>query len=146
MMKAKELEISRDGRYANFKKDPSGNFINIKDWNKPEPSPGMPPAMERLRSVTWSAKKADYDMVTEELSIEGAVKITTDEQDTVTTERATVQAKDERVTAHRRVKIVAKKGYPIVEANEMKADAKMETMELNGNVSIDTQLDESQEL
>ena len=62
-----EGQLEPDSRYTYFEPNPKGKFYNLKDWNQAEGKPS-----DKVRSMDWEAKKAEYDSFTEDLEIGAA--------------------------------------------------------------------------
>lgn len=127
-----KVSLSRDGRYTYFEPDPKGKFFNLKDWNQTEGEP-----TDKVRSLDWKAKKAEYDSFTEDLKIDGDAIITTDTQDVIKTETVEYSSRQKKVNMPKPVDIRTKDGT-IMKGNEMTANTDAEVMELRGNVSLVT--------
>ncbi|MBC7542197.1 MAG: hypothetical protein H7338_05640, partial [Candidatus Sericytochromatia bacterium] len=77
IIRSKQVDVSRDQRYAYLKQRPNGTFFNIKDWNPPAALPGQAGGEPRNRSFDWEGDSAEYDTVTNNLSITGKAVIRT---------------------------------------------------------------------
>lgn len=157
----KVVESERNSSIVYFRNKPTGEFYNLKDWSKKDvrketPVSNTPPATpstipipetnEKLRTFSWSAETAEYNTDTEDLTLKKKVKLVTDAKDKIDTEELHWSSLQEKATSDKRTKIVAGKGYPIVFADNLEADAKLDVLNLKGNVEITTELSEEQQL
>jgi LPS export ABC transporter protein LptC len=148
----KNVESARESSKVFFKEKPNGEFYNIKDWSKEtESSPNMvnpspSPSAERLRTFKWDSDEAEYDTETEDLTLKKNVVVVTDEKDTIKTDELQWKNADQKAVSHKRSNIVAHKGYPIINADNLEADVKSDILNLKGNVEIITELTEDQKL
>lgn len=127
-----KVSLSRDGRYTYFEPDPKGKFFNLKDWNQTEGTPS-----DKVRSLDWKAKKAEYDSFTEDLKINGDAVITTDTKDVIKTETVEYSSRQKQVKMPKPVDIRTKDGTTIT-GDEMIANTDAEVMELRGRVTLET--------
>lgn len=139
-IKADQMEVSRDQRFAYFKGEPRGHFFNLKDWS------GKPEGEQKSRSFDWSAKLATYDSVDENLTLEGQVHLVTDAKDTLDTEIIRWLSKDEKIYIDKPLKVVGSKKTPKIEAQKATADVKLEIIEFEGKVKIETTVQEKDQL
>jgi LPS export ABC transporter protein LptC len=140
-MEAKLVEVSRDQRIATLKQDPKGTFFNIKDWN-----PSQSDAPAKSRSFDWTGKEAEYDSLTNNLIIKGNVVIRTDAKEELKTERVNFYSDSDKVDIPGKVTIIGDKGKPKISADKLDADLKLEVLQLDGHVKIDTVVGENQQI
>lgn len=138
---AKNVDVSRDQRYAYLKDHPEGTFYNIKDWN-----PSQSDAPAKSRSFDWSGKEAEYDSITNNLQIKGNVVIRTDAKEELKSERVNFFSDADKVEVPGKVTIVGDKGKPKIAADKLDADLKLEVLSLQGHVKIDTVVGENQQI
>ena len=136
-----KVALSKDGRFTYFDPDPKGEFYNLKDWNEQE---GGAPS-DKTRSMTWTAKKAQFDSFTEDLVIEGKAVITTDTKDVIKTEKVEYKSRAKLVNMPQPVDIVTEKGTHVT-ADSLEANADAEVFELKGNVDFLTPLNDEDKL
>lgn len=139
-IKADQMEVSRDQRFAYFKGEPKGRFFNLKDWS------GKPEGEQKSRSFEWNAKQATYDSVDENLTIEGKVHIVTDAKDTLDTEIIRWLSKEQKIYIDKPLKVVGSNKTPKIEAQKATADVKLEIIEFEGQVKIETVVKEQDQL
>jgi LPS export ABC transporter protein LptC len=141
-----KVSLSKDSRYTYFEPDPKGEFYNLKDWNAPEPSPGAsPPPDTKTRSMTWTARKAEFDSFTEDLTIQGKAVITTDTKDVIKTEKVEYKSRSKYVYMPKPVDITTKTGTH-VKADSLKANADAEVFELTGHVDMTSNVNDEEKL
>ncbi len=162
---SKTVESERNSPMVYFKDKPTGEFYNLKDWSKEttsttlneannqvtQPINGINPSNntkpnDRLRTFTWNADIAKYNTDTEDLILEKNVNIVTDDKDSIKTDELQWNNFNQKAISNKRTTITGSKGYPIVKADKVEGDVKMDILNLKGNVEIETQLDENQEL
>lgn len=139
-----KVALSRDGRYTYFEPNPKGKFFNLKDWEADEAASGASDP-ERMRSMDWTADKAQFDSFTEDLEIEGNAVITTDEKDVIKTERVEYKARQKEVIMPKPVDIKTNDGTTIT-ADGLTANTDAEVFELKGNVDLVTTANEEDSL
>ncbi|MFN8577011.1 MAG: LPS export ABC transporter periplasmic protein LptC [Candidatus Sericytochromatia bacterium] len=155
---SKLVESERNSPMVYFKNKPNGEFYNLKDWSKNSPSqeenkPGLQNQInnpskpdDRLRTFTWNADLAEYNTDTEDLHLKDNVNIVTDDKDTIKTNELRWNNYDQKAKSNTRTTITGHKGYPIVKADNIEGDVKMDVLNLKGHVDIETVLDEDQKL
>lgn len=156
---SKVVESERNSPMVYFKEKPNGEFYNLKDWAKNTPSTeqnnlqnpqvnpsNQPKPDDRLRTFTWNADLAKYNTETEDLILEKNVNIITDDKDSIKTDELKWNNFSQKATSNKRSVITGAKGYPIVKADNIEGDVKMDILNLKGHVEIETQLDQDQEL
>lgn len=157
---SKLVESERNSPIILFKDKPKGEFYNLKDWannnNTPEnatdnqdptkPNNTASKPDERLRTFTWSADLAEYNTDTEDLVLKTNVDILTDDKDSIKTNELRWNNYEQKVRSNTRTVIKGFKGHPIVKADNIEGDVKMDILNLKGHVEIETVLDEDQEL
>ena len=139
IIKSKQVDVSRDQRYAYLKQRPEGSFFNIKDWN---PKAGE----EKSRSFDWQGNTAEYDTVTNNLTIKGNTVIRTDAKEELRTEEVHYLAENEKVDIPGKVTVIGEKGHPKIQADKLDADLKLEVLGLHGHVRIDTLVGDNQQI
>jgi len=167
---AKTVESERQSSKVFFKDKPNGEFYNLKDWSKnsennspqnvvtgpgvnvtnpagntPTSTPATPTA-ERLRTFIWNADEAEYDQETEDLTLRKNVSIVTDDKDTIKTDELLWKNSEEKAVSNKRTTITGKDGKPVIYADRLEADVKLDILNLKGNVEIITELTEDQQL
>lgn len=155
---SKVVESERNSPMVYFKDKPNGEFYNLKDWSKNTPVPetqnnnlqnpvnpsGKPD--DRLRTFTWNADIAEYNTESEDLTLKKNVNIITDDKDSIKTDELRWNNYEQKARSSTRTVITGYKSYPIVKADNIEGDVKMDILNLKGNVEIETVLDEDQEL
>lgn len=146
IIQSNEVDVSKpDQRFVYFKKKNRGSFYNLKDWSKPMDSTGSPTKdeetgdgtpPERLRTFTWKADYAEYDTSEENLTLRNNVRIVTDDKDIITTDVLRWLNKEEKVYCDSKTKIVDHKGTPVIVADKVIGDVKLDVLDLKGNVLI----------
>lgn len=142
---SERVSLSRDGRYTYFEPKPKGKFFNLKDWEAQEGEATPEAANQKMRSMNWTADKAQFDSFTEDLEIEGSAVITTDSEDVIKTERVEYRSRQKEVFMPKPVDIVTKDGTTIT-ADALTADTDSEVFELKGNVDLVTTANEEDSL
>lgn len=149
---SKIVESERNSPVIYFKNSPHGEFYNLKDWaksgslsNSNNPN-NTSVSNERLRTFVWDGEFAEYNTETEDLILKNNIKIVTDDKDIITTHELHWSGSEEKVRSPKRTKILSHKGYPVVSADTLEGDAKMDILHLKGNVDIETELSEEQQL
>lgn len=154
---SKLVESERNSPMVYFKDKPNGEFYNLKDWSKNSPTAENNNNLqnklnntsnkdERLRTFTWNADLAEYNTDTEDLLLKKNVSIITDDKDSIKTDELRWNNFEQKAKSGTRTTIVGHKGYPIVKADNIEGDVKMDILNLKGHVDIETVLDEEQEL
>jgi hypothetical protein len=157
---SKNVEVERDTPWVFFKDKPHGEFYNLKDWSKSEqnpentnniqpnlnPSPSPDSKNERLRTFIWNADKAEYNTDTEDLNLKQNVNIITDDKDSIKTEEMHWNNSKQKATSDKRTVIVAHKGHPVIHADSVEGDVKLDILNLKGHVEITTELTDEQQL
>lgn len=138
-IQAKQVDVSRDQRFAYLKNQPKGTFFNLKDWSPKE-------GQERTRSFDWTSREAEYDSVSNDLIIDGDVDITTDANEKLKTNRLEFRAEEERVHIPGPMDMKGEQGHPHIRADQADADLKLEVLDLKGRVRIETMVDEQQQI
>jgi len=138
IIQSDEVDVGKpEQRYVYLKKNPRGSFYNLKDWSKPKDGTeeeNAPP--ERLRTFTWKSDYAEYDTEQENLTLRNHVKIVTDDKDTITTDILRWVSKEEKIYCDSKTKIVGHKGTPVIVADSVMGDVKLDVLNLKGNVMI----------
>ena len=140
VIESDKVALSKDGRYTYFEPDPKGKFFNLKDWSAEEGQPS-----DKNRSMTWTAKKAQFDSFTEDLKIVGNAVFTTDSDDVIKTEEVEYKSRTKMVTMPQPVDIKMKDGSTIT-ADALEANSDAEVLELKGNVDFITNVDDEEKL
>lgn len=135
-----KVALSKDGRYTYFDPDPSGRFLNLKDWRAKEGEPS-----EKVKSMDWTADKARFDSFTEDLEMEGHAVITTDDKDIIKTERVEYKSRTKRVHMPKPVDIKMKDGTDI-KGDSLEANTEAEVFELKGHVDFRTEVKDEEKL
>ena len=154
---SKVVESERNSSMVYFKEKPNGEFYNLKDWSKNSPStdinnnlqnnqPTQKNIDDRLRTFVWNADVAEFNTETEDLVLKNNVNITTDDKDSMKTDELKWSNFSQKAVSNKRSVITGSKGYPIVKSDNLEGDVKLDILNLKGNVEIETQLDEDQEL
>lgn len=131
---ADEVSSSQNQQFVYFDENPRGTFFNLKDW---EPSSD---ATSSNRKVDWVADKAEYDSLSEAMTIKGNAVFTTDEQDVITTEEVFYSARLKEVRMPQPVELLSHNGT-FIKADRATADIEIEAVDLRGNVELITPLD-----
>lgn len=126
---AKQVSASQNQQYIYFEKDPKGSFFNLKDWNPKEGEP------TKNKSLDWTAARAEYDSLMEEMTITGSASFVTEDQDRLTTEELRYKAKQHQVTMPKPVQLKTHDQL-VLRAHEASADTQMESVQLQGNVEL----------
>lgn len=157
---SKLVESERNSPMVVFKDKPNGEFYNLKDWsnnanvaestsqsqtNQTNINNNSKPD-ERLRTFTWTADLAEYNTDTEDLVLKNNVSILTDDKDSIKTNELNWNNFEQKAKSNTRTTIIGYKGHPVVKADNIEGDVKMDVLNLKGNVEIETILDEEQEL
>jgi lipopolysaccharide export system protein LptC len=148
----KNVESARESSKVFFRDKPYGEFYNIKDWSKEtgnnmipvNPSPSPP--QERLRTFNWDSDEAEYDTETEDLTLRKNVKVVTDDKDIIKTDELQWKNSQQKAISNKRTTITGHEGHPIIKADSLEAETKMDVLNLKGNVEIITELTEDQKL
>ena len=128
-----KVDISKpDQRFIYFREKPGGSFYNLKNWDKPITD--EPP--DRYRTFTWKAGYAEFDNVAENLTLRDKIKIVTDDKDVLTTDILRWVNNEDKIYCDSKTKIVGHKGTPIIIADQLTGDIKLDVLNLKGNVSI----------
>ncbi len=150
---SKNVEVERDTPWVFFKDKPHGEFYNLKDWSKSEQNPenneqtnNQENKDERLRTFTWNADKAEYNTETEDLNLKQNVKIITDDKDSIKTEEMHWNNANQKAVSDTRTTIIGHKGHPVIYADKVEGDIKLDILNLKGHVEINTELTEEQQL
>ena len=141
-----KVKLSKDGRFTYFEPNPTGNFVNLKDWNQADAAASSPatPATQ-TRALTWTADKARFDSFTEDLEIEGKALVTTDEHDVIKTEKINYKSRTKAIEMPKPVDISMKKGTTM-KADSLTANSDAEVMELRGHVVLDTKVNDEEKM
>jgi lipopolysaccharide export system protein LptA len=149
---ADEVDVSRDSRYVNFtegKKKPHGEFFNMKDWEvdiDPEAAKAAESLTEpRRRTITWEAKRAEYDTQKESLRMQEDVLIVTDTKDTIKTDEMIWDRGTQTLESNTRSHIRTHKGTRI-DSNKLQAKTQDKELLLEGQVYIEMPLGKDQTL
>jgi LPS export ABC transporter protein LptC len=143
-IRSPNVKLSKDGRFTYFEPDPTGNFVNLKDWNNPDAQPsGQPDA--KTRSLTWKADKAQFDSFSEDLAIDGHTLVTTDENDVIKTAHIDYKSRTKVVDMPKPVDINMKNGTKMT-ADALTANSDAELMELKGHVVLDTKVNDEEKM
>lgn len=126
---ADQVSASQNQQYIYFEKEPKGSFYNLKDWN---PKEGEPP---RNKSLDWTANRAEYDSLMDEMTITGSASFVTEDQDHLDTEELRYQAKQHKITMPKPVELRTHDEL-VLHAREASADTQMESVQLHGNVEL----------
>ena len=135
-----KVALSKDGRYTYFDPDPTGRFLNLKDWKAKDEEPG-----EKVKSMDWKADKARFDSFTEDLEMDGHAVITTDDKDVIKTERVEYKSRTKRVHMPTPVVIKMNDGTDI-KGDALEANTEAEVFELKGNVDFRTEVKDEEKL
>lgn len=136
---ADEVSSSQNQQFVYFDKKPRGTFFNLKNW---EQTPG---ATASNRKVDWVADKAEYDSLSEAMTIKGNAVFTTDEQDVIKTDEVFYSARLKEVRMPKPVELVSHRGTTI-KANQATADIEIEAVDLKGNVELTSPLNSQEGL
>lgn len=150
-IKADKVDVNRteEGKEQKvfFKKNPHGSFYNIKDWSLTEEEKSSGDVPERLRTFDWKANYAEYDEEEKVLLLKNKVYIETDDKDRIYTNHLLWESKEEKITCNSRTTIIGhRNGLPVIQADRIQGDIKMNIIDLEGNVRIKTDISEDQEL
>lgn len=126
---AKQVSASQNQQYIYFEKDPKGSFFNLKDWNPKEGEP------TKNKSLDWTADRAEYDSLMDEMTITGSASFVTEDQDHLTTDELRYKAKQHQVTMPKPVQLKTRDQL-VLRAQEASADTQMESVQLHGNVEL----------
>lgn len=135
-----KVALSKDGRYTYFDPDPTGRFLNLKDWRAKEGEPS-----EKVKSMDWKADKAKFDSFTEDLEMEGHAIITTEDKDVITTEKVEYKSRTKRVHMPKPVVIKMKDGTDI-KGDALEANTEAEVFEIKGHVDFKTEVKDEEKL
>ncbi|MNT79545.1 hypothetical protein D3C72_2188880 [compost metagenome] len=89
--------------------------------------------------MDWVADKAEYDSLSEAMTIKGNAVFTTDEQDVIKTEEVFYSSRLKEMRMPKPVELVSHNGTTI-KANQATADIEIEAVDLKGNVELTTPL------
>lgn len=147
---SEEVEVSRskgkqDGRMVYFRKNPHGEFYNLKDWEKSEKEREESGELPLKRSLIWKSDYAEYDRHEERLLMKKHVEIITDKNDNLKTDEVLWDKKSERLTSSTRSVVLTHKNT-YMEANQLEAKTKLKELYLEGNVYIETDVKSDQSL
>ena len=144
------VDVERNSPMVFFNDEPNGEFYNLKDWSaeneQNDPEISNEQKEKRRRTFTWIAHKAEYNTDSKDLTLIKDVELVTDDKDIVTTDELHWINSEEKAISNTRTKIVSNKGYPIIEADNLEGNVKLDILDLKGNVEIITELTEEQEL
>lgn len=126
---AKQVSASQNQQYIYFEKEPKGSFFNLKDW---DPKDGEPP---RNKTLDWTANRAEYDSLMEEMTITGSASFVTEDQDVLTTDEVRYRAKMHQVVMPKPIELKTKDQL-VLRSQEASADTQMESVQLQGNVEL----------
>lgn len=166
---SKVVESERNSPMVYFRNKPNGEFYNLKDWTKqidtdekapkttvqntffaappaPGTSPTPSPNEQKYRAFTWNADQAEYNTETEDLVLKNHVDIITDDKDKIKTDELRWNNNSKKAISDKRTNITASKGYPIIDADHVEGDVKLDVLDLKGHVEINTELSEDQQL
>ncbi|PIQ23626.1 hypothetical protein COW36_07960 [bacterium (Candidatus Blackallbacteria) CG17_big_fil_post_rev_8_21_14_2_50_48_46] len=143
---ADQIEISKDNRYVFFqgKTKPHGEFYNLKDWDQelsaevqaPNPTP---------RNIQWEAKRAEYDLQLENLTMYDKVRLITDAGDIVETDEMFWSKQDETLKSTTRSKVLThKKTY--FEADKLDVKTRDKEIVMEGKVYIEMNVGKDQKV
>lgn len=128
-IEAAQVSASQNQQYIYFEKSPHGSFYNLKDWN---PKEGTPP---QNKSVDWTANRAEYDSLMDQMIISGSASFVTENQDHMTSDHVLYLARQHSVQMDKPVELTTNDKM-ILRAQQATADTQMERVELGGNVEL----------
>lgn len=126
---AKEVKASQNQQYIYFEKNPRGSFYNVKDWRQQEGEPA------KNQTVDWTADKAEYDSLMDEMTMTGSASFVTENQDRLTTDHVRYRAKLHKVLMEKPMELRTKDQL-VMRAQEATADTQLENVQLFGNVEL----------
>jgi len=136
---ADQVSSSQNQQFVYFDEKPRGTFYNLKNWD------AAAEASASNRKVDWVAKKAEYDSLSEAMTIQGDAVFTTDEQDVIKTDEVFYSARLKEVRMPKPVELVSHNGTTI-KADRATADIEIEAVDLNGNVELTSPLNSQEGL
>lgn len=128
-IEADQVSASQNQQYIYFEKSPHGSFYNLKDW---DPKDGAAP---KNRSVDWTANRAEYDSLMDQMIISGSASFVTEEQDHLKSEHVLYLARQHSVQMDKPVELTTHDKL-ILRSLQATADTQMERVELGGNVEL----------
>lgn len=141
---ADEMESSRDQKTIYFKKNPHGEFFNMKNWEK-KFDDDIDEKEEKKRRLTWKAQYAEYDLQQEKLLMKKKVQVLTDAQDIVKTDHLIWDKATETLESKTRSYVTtSKKNY--IEANKILIKTQDKEMYLEGQVFINMKINDKQRI
>jgi LPS export ABC transporter protein LptC len=126
---AKQVKASQNQQYIYFEQHPRGSFYNVKDWRQKE---GEPP---KNQTVDWTADKAEYDSLMDEMTMTGSASFVTENQDHLTTDQVRYRAKLHQVIMEKPIELKTRDQL-VMRSQEATADTQMESVQLFGNVEL----------
>lgn len=126
---APEVTASQNQQYIYFEQGPRGSFYNLKDW---DPKNGAPP---RNKSMDWTANKAEYDSLMDEMTITGTASFVTEDKDHLTSDEVVYRARLHQVVMNKPV-VLKTHDDIVLHAEEASADTQLESVNLSGNVEL----------
>ncbi|HEY9898102.1 MAG TPA: LPS export ABC transporter periplasmic protein LptC [Pantanalinema sp.] len=126
---AKQVKASQNQQYIYFEQHPRGSFYNVKDWSQKE---GEPP---KNQTVDWTADKAEYDSLMDEMTMTGSASFVTENQDRLNTDHVRYRAKLHQVLMEKPVELRTHDQL-VMRSHEATADTQMENVQLFGNVEL----------
>lgn len=126
---AKEVKASQNQQYIYFEKNPKGSFYNVKDFRQQEGEPA------KNQTVDWTANKAEYDSLMDEMTMTGSASFVTENQDRLTTDHVRYRAKLHKVLMEKPMELRTKDQL-VMRAQEATADTQLENVQLFGNVEL----------
>jgi LPS export ABC transporter protein LptC len=129
-----KVALSKDGRYTYFDPDPTGRFLNLKDFRAKDDEPE-----QKVKSMDWKSDKARFDSFTEDLEMEGHAVITTEDKDVIKTERVEYKSRTKRVYMPKPV-VIKMKDNTDIKADALEANTEAEVFELKGHVDFKTEV------
>ncbi len=126
---AQQVSASQNQQYIYFEKEPKGTFYNLKNWDAKEGEPSQ------NKSLNWTANRAEYDSLMEEMTITGSASFVTEDQDTIKTEEVRYKAKLHQVVMPKPIELRTKDQL-VLRSQEASADTEMESVQLKGNVEL----------
>ncbi|MEB3285516.1 MAG: LPS export ABC transporter periplasmic protein LptC [Candidatus Sericytochromatia bacterium] len=140
IIEAPIVSLSRDGRYTHFEPNPKGRFLNLKDWRSDEAS-----GTTKVRSLDWTAKRAQFDSFSEDLEMNENVVLHTDDNDVIKTQKLLYKARTKKVLMPEKVDIKMTDGTEAV-ADSLEANSDAEVFELKGNVDFRAKAQDEEKL
>lgn len=136
---ADQVSSSQNQQFVYFEEKPRGTFYNLKNWDP------APEATSSNRKVDWVAEKAEYDSLSEAMTIKGNAVFTTDEKDVIKTDEVFYSARLKEVRMPKPVELLSHNGTTI-KADQATADIEIEAVDLRGNVELTSPLNSQEGL